>query len=104
MDPSHPSGPWGTWVEPSTSARSVVGEKQYEADNSSGKDIASRIQRGQEQIAAAVAKSDLPAFSQKFRMVEDGGAGLAGGRRYSAAAADSDESSEFGRLLDSSTA
>jgi hypothetical protein len=80
MDPSHPSGPWGTWVEPSTSTRSV------------------RTQ------AAAVAKNDLPAFSQKFRMVEDGGAGLAGGRRYSAAAADSDESSEFGRLLDSSTA
>ena len=24
-------GPWGTWVEPSTSARSVIGEKQYDA-------------------------------------------------------------------------
>ena len=104
MDPSHPSGPWGTWVEPSTSARSVVGEKQYAADNGLGKNIASRIQSGQEQIAAAVAKSGLPAFSQKFRVVEDGGAGLAGGGRYSAAAADSDESSEFGRLLDSSSA
>ncbi len=89
MDPSHPSGPWGTWVEPSTSARSVVGEKQYAADNSVGKDITN---------------SGLPAFSQKIRMVEDGGAGLAGGGRYSAAAADSDESYEFGRLLDSSTA
>jgi hypothetical protein len=30
MDPSHPSGPWGTWVEPSTSAHSVIGEQQYE--------------------------------------------------------------------------
>jgi len=31
MDPLHPTGPWGTWVEPSTSARSIIGEKEYQA-------------------------------------------------------------------------
>ena len=31
MDPSHPSGAWGTWVEPSTTARAVMGDKQYNA-------------------------------------------------------------------------
>mmetsp|Transcript_19587 Transcript_19587/g.14041 ORF Transcript_19587/g.14041 Transcript_19587/m.14041 type:complete len:227 (-) Transcript_19587:47-727(-) len=31
MDPSHPKGAWGTWVEPSSSARSVLGEAQYNA-------------------------------------------------------------------------
>ena len=55
-------GPWGTWVEPSTSARSVIGEKQYEADTSSlvggARNTQRRIKAGEAAMAAAVAKSD----------------------------------------------
>jgi hypothetical protein len=102
MDPSHPSGPWGTWVEPSTSARSVIGEKQYGAhvsglygvDNNTKR----RIEAGQQAIAAAVAKSGLNGFGQEPK------AGLGGryGGVHGEDTADSAESAEFGRLLDSS--
>jgi hypothetical protein len=104
MDPSHPSGPWGTWVEPSTSARSVNDEQQqqhgphvsglYGVDNNTKQ----RIEAGQQAIAAAVAKSGLNGFGLEPK------AGLGGryGGVHGGDMADSTETKEMGRLLDSS--
>ena len=104
MDPSHPSGPWGTWVEPSTSARSVNDEQQqqhgphvsglYGVDNITKQ----RIEAGQQAIAAAVAKSGLNGFGLEPK------AGLGGryGGVHGGDMADSTERREMGRLLDSS--
>ena len=92
-------------MEPSTSARSVIGEKQYEADTSSlvggARNTQRRIKAGEAAMAAAVAKSDrsglgLPASA--------GGLGGRYAGPYGASQADSAESSAFGRLLDASTA
>jgi hypothetical protein len=98
-------GPWGTWVEPSTSARSVIGEKQFEADTSSlaggARNTQRRIQKGEAAIAAAVAKSNRVGFG-----LPGSSSGLGG--RYAgpngASQADGAESYAFGRLLDTSTA
>ena len=102
MDPSHPSGPWGVWQDPATSARSVLGAKQYAADVSGlyGGDYNTkkRIEAGQKAMAAAVAKTGLNGFGLEPKSGLGGRyAGVHGG-----AQADSAESAQFGRLLDSS--
>lgn len=104
MDPSHPSGEWGTWVDPSTSARSVIGEKQFEAYTSGlrglDKQTVDAIHRSQANIASAVAKSRHNGFG----MPSPTGLGGRYGGEQGGAMADMNEAYEMGQLLDSSSA
>ena len=120
VDPSHPSGEWGTWVEPSTSARSVLGKKQYESfvgsssslAKSSGASGASAlldldtkrlISQGHKVLESAAARSGRDGFGMPELPAPKGLGGRYSGRT-GGKAADSVESFEVGRLLDMSEA
>ena len=93
-------------MEPPTSARSVIGEKQYEADTTGlfggARNSRRQMEAGEAAIAAAVAKSDHTGFGVPGAAAT----GLGGryGGPHGAAQADSAESYVFGRLLDTSSA
>jgi len=96
MDPSHPSGPWGTWVEPGSEQASGGISGLYGGRNN----MQETFENGQAALAAAVAKGDHNGFGM------DSPTGLGGrfGGRTGGTKADEAESFVFGRLLDSSTA